>query len=281
MLERAYAKINLTLDVLGRRPDGYHEVDMVMQTVDLSDLVWLDETDGDAIEVESSSSQIPADHRNLAYVAADVFRRAAGIRRGVRIRIDKSIPVAAGLGGGSADAAAVLRGLNRLWNTGFSADELAQMGARVGSDVPFLVQSGCAIARGRGERLERVDHSLRAWVVLIRPPVFVSTAEVYEALSPQDYTSEPRSRQLVERLVAGDLEQVQALVHNGLADAAKRLYPEILQVERRVEHLSPVPVHMSGSGPTLYCLFAARGPAQRLWGAVRGFSRDVYLCRFV
>ncbi|MCL6548161.1 MAG: 4-(cytidine 5'-diphospho)-2-C-methyl-D-erythritol kinase [Alicyclobacillus sp.] len=280
MLEHAYAKINLTLDVLGRRPDGYHEVDMVMQTVDLSDLVWLEETDSGRIELETSASHIPSDERNLAYAAAEVFRKASGVRRGVRIRIDKVIPVAAGLGGGSADAAAVLRGLNRMWGTGYNAEELARMGAEVGSDVPFCVHMGCAVVRGRGERLQPVVHPLKAWVVLIHPPVFVSTAEVYAALQASDYTESPRSPKLVEYLQAGDLEGVQRAARNGLAEPAMRLHPEIRQVRERVQHLSPVPVHMSGSGPTLFCLLPARGPAHRLWGAVRGFTKDVFLCRF-
>ncbi|GMA50539.1 4-diphosphocytidyl-2-C-methyl-D-erythritol kinase [Alicyclobacillus contaminans] len=280
LVERAYAKINLTLDVLGKRQDGYHSVDMVMQTLDLSDLLWMEEMDQDAVIVDATAPHIPLDHRNLAVAAAELFRERSGIRRGLRLKIEKNIPVAAGLAGGSADAAAVLRGLNRLWQTGYSLDELADMGAEIGSDVPFCVYGGAAVASGRGERIHRFTHSLRAFVVLTRPPVFVSTADVYEATLPEQYASAPASPRMVKALQEGDLERVRQAYTNGLMATTFRLYPEVRALADRIRTVTGQPVYMSGSGPTLYLLLPTQSQAQRTYNALRGFIRDVHLCRF-
>lgn len=281
LAERAYAKINLTLDVLNKRNDGYHDIEMVMQTVDLSDLIWLDESSANVIEVESSASNIPLDGRNLAAMAARSFREYCGIQKGLRIRIEKQIPVAAGLAGGSADAAAVLRGLNRLWDTGLSTVELAQIGASVGSDVPFCVYGGCAVARGRGERISSVQHGMKPWVVLTRPPVYVSTADVYNSLTSSNYVHRVQTNLVVEALCSGDFESLKGLVSNGLAETTMRLYPEVRAFKERVEHITKAPVYMSGSGPTLFCLVPSQSQAQRLYNALRGFTKEVYLSRFI
>jgi 4-diphosphocytidyl-2-C-methyl-D-erythritol kinase len=281
LVERAYAKINLTLDVLGRRPDGYHEVDMVMQSIDLSDLVWVEQTAGPEIEIESNVSHIPLDARNLAHVAAMAFFRYTGISSGLRIRIEKQIPVAAGLAGGSADAAAVLRGLNRLFDTRLSHDELAQIGASVGSDVPFCVHGGCAVATGRGERLQHVEHQLRAFVVLVHPSIHVSTAAVYGAMEAYQERPQPTSLRMLEALRRADVDEVRGLISNDLEPVTCRLYPALADLKRRVEAVAKMPVHMSGSGPTLYCLVATQNAAQRLYNALRGFVKEVYLSRLL
>jgi 4-diphosphocytidyl-2-C-methyl-D-erythritol kinase len=252
---------------------------MVMQSIDLSDLIWIEEADGEHIEVESNVSHIPLDARNLVVVAAEQFRQHSKIRRGVKIRIEKNIPVAAGLAGGSSDAAAVLRGLNRLWNTKYSLDELASIGASIGSDVPFCVYGGCAVASGRGEKIERIPHSFRAWVVLMRPPVFVSTAEIYKALTPECYVSEIQSPKMVQALKSQDFDWVQAKVSNGLSETTMRLYPEVRDTQLKFENIAHVPVHMSGSGPTLFCLVKNQTSGTRIVNALRGFAKDVYLCR--
>lgn len=281
LLERAYAKINLTLDVSHLRPDGYHEVDMVMQTIELSDLIWLEHSANRAITIEASVSHIPLDERNLAHTAATAFYRAAGMERGVRIRIDKQVPVAAGLGGGSADAAAVLRGMNRLFARNLPAEQLEQIGASIGSDVPFLVSGGCAVARGRGEQIERVEHSMKAWVVLVRPPVFVSTATVYGAIEQYASRSEPSSQAMVAALQSGSLDAVQAAISNDLTEVTCRLYPQVEEMRRRMEQVAKQPVFMSGSGPSLYCLLPHENAAQRLVNALRGFAKEVFVARFV
>lgn len=281
LAERAYAKINLTLDVLGKRTDGYHDVEMIMQTVDLSDLIWLEETSAAQIDVESSASNIPLDSRNLAAVAARLFQDQVGIRRGLRIRIEKQIPVAAGLGGGSADAAAVLRGLNRLYDTRLSLDELAAMGASVGSDVPFCVYGGCAVARGRGEQITPISHVMKAWVVLVRPPVYVSTADVYNSLTSKDHVHMVQTERVLSSLSANDFTRLRGQVTNGLAETTFRLYPEVQLMRQKVQNITKAPVYMSGSGPTLFSLVPTQSVAQRVYNAMRGFSKEVYLSRFV
>ena len=280
LVERAYAKINLTLDVLRKRPDGYHEVDMVMQTVDLSDLIWMDVKES-GIHLDSGASNIPLDDRNLAYVAAQKFLQTAQITSGVTITLEKNIPVAAGLAGGSSDAAAVLRGLNRLFDTGYSVDKLAEMGASIGSDVPFCVYGGSAVAKGRGEQLTRFRHNLKAWAIIVRPPVFVSTADVYGALTPDSMSEQPRSQQMVDALLRCDFEQVVGLVSNGLRPAAERLYPEVKEYADRLSSTIGQPVHMSGSGPTLFILTPTLRRAQRTYNAIPGFMKEVYLCRLI
>ncbi|SIS85842.1 4-(cytidine 5'-diphospho)-2-C-methyl-D-erythritol kinase [Alicyclobacillus vulcanalis] len=281
LFQRAYAKINLTLDVLGRRGDGYHEVDMVMQTVDLSDVLWLEPRDDGEITMDSTSSSVPVDERNLCVQAAHAFRRRTGFRGGVHIQLDKHIPVAAGLAGGSSDAAAVLRGLNQMSGAGLTLDELAELGAEIGSDVPYCVYGGLAIARGRGERVTRYPHVPAMYAVLLHPRIFVSTADVYKGLSPSDFTDAPRSETMVQALAEGQLERVAEIVHNALERVTMSLYPELKALKERVASIAQRPVHMSGSGPTLYVLTPVQTHAQRLYNALRGIMKDVYVCRFV
>lgn len=282
VIERANAKINLTLDVLNKRSDGYHEVDMVLQTIDLADTVSLEETPGEDITVDATVGNIPLDHRNLAVVAADVFRHHSGLKRGVHIHIQKQIPVAAGLAGGSADAAAVLRGLNRLWGTGYRVEQLAQWGVEIGSDVPFCVVGGCAVAKGRGERLTPVYHPLRPWVVLVHPAVYVSTSEIYGSWQTmrEPMVEEAGNEEMVRALEAGDYARVQNALRNDLAVVACSLYPEVELLRSRLERTLQVSVHMSGSGPTLFTLAPTHTVARRMYNTLRGFLKEVYLSRF-
>ncbi|WP_322790867.1 4-(cytidine 5'-diphospho)-2-C-methyl-D-erythritol kinase [Alicyclobacillus acidoterrestris] len=281
LLERAYAKVNLTLDVLERRPDGYHEVDMVMQSIDLSDLVWLERRSAPTIVLESNATYVPTDDRNLAVQAAQVFLQETGIVAGVHINLEKNIPVAAGLAGGSSDAAATLRGMNRLFNTGLTLDELAEMGAKIGSDVPFCVYGGTAIARGRGERLTRIDHRCHMYVLLIHPRVFVSTADIYQGLNPSDFTDEPLSTRMVQALLEEQVDVIPGLVDNRLQPVTFAMYPEVQQLSEKVEMVTRHPVHMSGSGPTLFLLAPTIQQANRMYNALRGIMRDVYFSQFV
>lgn len=282
IVERAFAKINLTLDVLGKRSDGYHEVDMIMQTVDLSDLVWLESSDSPHVELESNAASLPVDSRNLAFAAAELFRKESGIRYGVRLRVEKNIPIAAGMGGGSADAAAVLRGLNRLFDTKYSLDELAALGAQIGSDVPYCVYGGCAVATGRGEKIAMsLPRPARFFAVILRPNCHVSTGDVYANLKPSEYSTSPRSEAALRALRSKDLPQLERVMWNGLEVAAVRLHPEIAQMKEKMEHTLRTPVFMSGSGPTLFSLASSQGGAQRMYNALRGFAKEVYLSRFV
>lgn len=281
LLERAYAKVNLTLDVLSRRPDGYHEVDMVLQSIDLSDLVWLERRSDGLVLLESNAAHIPTDDRNLAVQAARVFLKCTGITSGIHINLEKNIPVAAGLAGGSSDAAAVLRGLNRIFRTGMSLDKLAEMGAQIGSDVPFCIYGGTAIARGRGELLTRIANQCQMYVLLIHPRMFVSTADIYGSMRHGDYAVKAGSDVMTKALLAGDADEISQIVTNDLKPVTYRLYPEVAQLAEKVEAVTRHQVHMSGSGPTLFCLAPTIQQANRMYNALRGIMRDVYMSHFV
>lgn len=281
LLERAYAKINLTLDVLSRRSDGYHEVDMVMQSIDLSDLIWLDRLQSGRIVIESNAAHIPTDDRNLAVQAARAFVKYTGIKSGIHITLEKNIPVAAGLAGGSSDAAAVLRGLNRMFRTALTEEQLSKLAEGIGSDVPFCIRGGTAIARGRGETLETIPHNTEMYVLLIHPRIFVSTGEIYQALKMADFSRHTTSGRMKQALLSNEVDDIPDIVHNGLQPVTYRLYPEVAQLAERVELITHHPVYMSGSGPTLFCLAPTVQLAHRMYNALKGVMLDVHLSHFV
>jgi 4-diphosphocytidyl-2-C-methyl-D-erythritol kinase len=283
VIEKARAKINLTLDVLYKRADGYHEVEMVMQTIDLSDHLTLQPLAEDCIQISCPIPYIPIDERNLAYKAASLIKRTFDIRHGVHIHIEKRIPVAAGLAGGSSDAAAVLRGLNRLWNLNLSLDELAQLGASIGSDVPFCVYGGTAVARGRGEKIERIFHtSPHVWVVLVKPPIAVSTADVYGALDVRNITRHPDTGAMIQALRADNpVPLIAQHLGNVLEEVTFRKHPEVERIKKKMYEFGAQGALMSGSGPTVFGIADRESRACRIYNAFRGFSREVYLSRFL
>jgi 4-diphosphocytidyl-2-C-methyl-D-erythritol kinase len=283
VIEKARAKINLTLDVLYKRPDGYHEVEMVMQTIDLSDHLTLQHLEEDRIEISCSVPYIPTDERNLAYKAAALIKRTFQIKHGVHIHLDKKIPVAAGLAGGSSDAAAVLRGLNRLWKLHLSLDDLAHLAASIGSDVPFCVYGGTAIARGRGEQIERIHHTPpHVWVVLVKPPIAVSTADVYGALDVNAITDHPNTMAMLESLQANNpVAKISEHLGNVLERVTFRMHPEVERIKKKMYEFGAQGALMSGSGPTVFGIVDRESRAFRIYNAFRGFSREVYLSRFL
>jgi len=278
--EKAQAKINLTLDVLHKRPDGYHEVEMVMQTVDLSDHLTFTATEEDSITLSCTAPYIPLDPRNLVWQAAKLMKDTYNIRQGVKIHIEKRIPVAAGLAGGSSDAAATLRGLNRVFGLGLSLDELAELGAKIGSDVPFCMYGGTAIARGRGEQIEQLPRATPTWVVLVKPPIAVSTADVYGRLRADAITDHPDLNGMVEALTTGDVKNISAKLGNVLEAVTFEMYPEVEKLKHQLLKFGASGALMSGSGPTLFALVEREAKAVRICNALRGFAREVYLCRF-
>ena len=279
ILEKARAKINLTLDVLGTRPDGYHEVCMVMQTLDFCDFLALTARDDEEIVVRSNASFMPLDERNLAYRAASAFRQRTGQTGGVTIEIDKRIPVAAGLAGGSADAAATLRGLNALWHTGLDAEQLAKLGATVGSDVPFCVYGGTALAKGRGEVVEVLDIHPALWVVLAKPPLAVSTHDIYAAYVVEEKRPHPSVADMVAALRSGDPVRIGAASGNVLEDVTTALYPEVRRLKETMQKLGAPAVMMSGSGPTLFAVFNREQRARRMYTTLRRSLKEVFLCQ--
>jgi 4-diphosphocytidyl-2-C-methyl-D-erythritol kinase len=243
----AAAKVNLALEVLGKRADGYHEIATVLQTVDLSDRIALEDAPG--LELRTSAAGVPSDEGNLALRAAAALRDAAGTAQGARITLDKRIPVAAGLGGGSADAAATLLGLNRLWRLRWSPAKLADLASALGMDVPFFLRGGAALGRGRGEVLEPLRAGGLA-LVLVNPGFGVSTADVYGRMTPAMLTDGARCRAVVEALRRRNAARLAQSLYNGLEEAAG--HPAIARMKAALLAAGALGAAMSGSGPTVF-----------------------------
>ncbi|WP_054951059.1 4-(cytidine 5'-diphospho)-2-C-methyl-D-erythritol kinase [Numidum massiliense] len=279
--EKAPAKINLSLDVLNKRSDGFHELEMVMTTIDLADRIDLCETAHSAIHVASSSGVLPSDERNLAYLAAARLKERYGISQGVSIYIQKKIPIAAGLAGGSSDAAATLRGLNRLWHLGLTLDELAVIGAEIGSDVPFCLYGGTALARGRGEKLQQLPPPPPCWVVLAKPPISVSTKEVFQTLQVEDIRDHPRTPLMVQALREQNYEAMCKFSCNVLESVTMAQHPEVKAYKNCLLRFGVDMALMSGSGPTVFALLNQDTRVNRVVNALRGFCNDVYAVRML
>ncbi|MGB8001113.1 MAG: 4-(cytidine 5'-diphospho)-2-C-methyl-D-erythritol kinase [Anaerobacillus sp.] len=277
---KAPAKINLALDVLHKRPDGFHEVEMIMTNVDLADRLELTELRRNEIVIESTSGFVPDDQRNLAYQAAAVLKKKFNVNQGISIKIDKQIPVAAGLAGGSSDAAAALRGLNDLWEIGLSNDELAEIGSEIGSDVAFCVHGGTALAKGRGEIIQPMDAPPPCWVILAKPSIGVSTAEVYRRLRTAEM-KHPDVKGMMHAIEEKDYEAICQRLGNVLEDVTLKLHPEVRQIKEKMESLGADGVLMSGSGPTVFGLTRHESRMQRIYNGLRGFCGQVYAVRLL
>lgn len=280
LLVKAPAKINLSLDVLGKRPDGYHEVKMIMTTIDLADRLELTELSEDRIEIVSHNRYVPDDQRNLAYQAAKLLKDRFQVKQGVSIVIEKTIPVAAGLAGGSSDAAATLRGLNKIWNLGLTIDELAKLGAEIGSDVSFCVYGGTAIATGRGEQVEHIPAPPSCWIVLAKPHIGVSTAEVYGNLRLNKVTH-PDVDRMVQVIREGNYEGICDAVGNVLEEVTFAMHPEVKRIKAQMKRFGADAVLMSGSGPTVFGIVRHDSRMQRIYNGLKGFCEQVYAVRLL
>ncbi|WP_026693225.1 4-(cytidine 5'-diphospho)-2-C-methyl-D-erythritol kinase [Peribacillus kribbensis] len=280
LMEKAPAKINLALDVLYKRPDGYHEVEMVMTTVDLADRIEISEIETNEIKIISHNRFVPDDSRNLAYQAAILLKKRFNIQRGVSIEIEKNIPVAAGLAGGSSDAAAALRGLNRLWDLGLSLDELAELGGEIGSDVPFCVYGGTALARGRGEKIIQLPQPPKCWVILAKPTIGVSTADVYKKLNISK-VEHPAIENMLSALDASSYSDVCSNLKNVLEYVTLETNPEVAHIKEQMKRFGADSVLMSGSGPTVFGLVEHESRVQRVYNGLRGFCDQVYAVRIL
>lgn len=279
--EKAPAKINLLLDVLHKRDDGYHEVEMVMTMIDLADRLEMQELPRDTIIISSQAGYIPLDEKNLAFQAAKLIKERYDVRSGVYIHLDKRIPVAAGLAGGSSDAAAALRGLNRLWRLNIPTEELQELGAELGSDVPFCVTGGTAIARGRGEKLEPIEAPPPCWVVLAKPPIHVSTQEIYGRLQANAIERHPSTRDMLRAIRERRFAEMCEAMGNVLEDVTIRYYPEVKQIKDCMLRLGADGAMMSGSGPTVFGLVQKQSKVSRIYNGLRGFCKDVFAVRLL
>ncbi|MFY4777223.1 4-(cytidine 5'-diphospho)-2-C-methyl-D-erythritol kinase [Metabacillus sp. RGM 3146] len=280
VLEKAPAKINLSLDVLHKRKDGYHEVQMIMTTIDLADHIELTELEENEIRIMSHNRFVPDDHRNLAYQAAKVLKERYNIQKGVSISITKSIPVAAGLAGGSSDAAATLRGLNRLWNLGLTLHELAEIGAAIGSDVSFCIYGGTAIATGRGEKIQLIDPPPHCWVILAKPTIGVSTADVYRNLNLKS-VAHPNVDAMVQAIKDKSYTGICENLGNVLEDVTLKMYPEVAMIKDQMKRFGADAVLMSGSGPTVFGFVQYESKIHRVYNGLRGFCDQVFAVRML
>lgn len=277
---KAPAKINLTLDVLYKRPDNYHEVEMIMTTVDLADRIGLETRADGQIKIVSADRFVPDDNRNFAYQAAELLKNTYGLREGVTITIEKQIPIAAGLAGGSSDAAATLRGLNELWNLNLSLDELAEHGAKIGSDVSFCVYGGTALATGRGEKIKELSVPPTCWVILAKPKIGVSTAEIYGGLKV-DQIEHPKTSKMIEAIENNDYPLLCESLGNVLESVTFELYPEVVTIKEQMQRFGADAVLMSGSGPTVFGLVDHEARVSRIYNGLRGFCEEVYVVRML
>ncbi|EJG6538268.1 4-(cytidine 5'-diphospho)-2-C-methyl-D-erythritol kinase [Staphylococcus pseudintermedius] len=276
--ETAPAKINLTLDTLYKRDDGYHEVEMIMTTIDLSDRLSFEKRNDSRIVLKVDETFIPSDDRNLAYRAALLMKETYQIKQGVTITLEKNIPVAAGLAGGSSDAAATMRGMNRLFELNRSLDELSELSAAIGSDVPFCVYGTTALCKGRGEILEILPKTSSAWVIVAKPQAGLSTPEIYGGLD----LSQPfpvHTEQCLKAIEENDYDALCKSLSNRLEPVSMQLQPEIAKIKTNMLNNGADGALMSGSGPTVYGFAQRERQARHIFNAVSGCCNDVYLVR--
>ena len=247
---KAYAKVNLTLEVLGRREDGYHEVASIIQTIDLHDTLTLEPADDITLECDRPELATPD---NLVIRAAHLLKERAGASQGARISLEKQIPVAAGLGGGSSDAAVALKGLNDLWGLGLSVEELSATAAELGSDVPFFLRGGTAMAHGRGELVRSLPPADLEWLVVLAPAIKLpeKTALLYAHLSPENFTQGHLTRKLEARIRGGGDVPPQFLF-DAFDDVALQAFPGLRNYWETFHSLGAREVHVAGTGPSLY-----------------------------
>lgn len=276
---KALAKINLGLDVVRRREDGYHEVRMIMQTVQLYDRLDIKRTQEPGIQIQTNLSFLPVNENNLIYKAAKLLMDEFSITDGVSVKLDKRIPVAAGMAGGSTDAAAMLIGVNRLFSLGLTKRELMERGVQIGADVPYCIMRGTALAEGIGEALSPLPPMVKCPVLIAKPSISVSTKFVYQNLKLDDTTIHPDIDRLIDDIKAKNLHDIAAHMGNVLETVTIPNYPVIDEIKKHMLSNGAVGAMMSGSGPTVFGLFDDEDTAKKAYKAMRSshLARQVYL----
>lgn len=276
---QAFAKINLGLDVLGKREDGYHEVRMIMQTIRMYDQLDMRKSVEPGIHLTTNKKYIPVDENNLVWRAAKLMMDTCGIIEGVSIHLHKVIPVAAGMAGGSSDAAATLVGMNRLFHCELSKEKLMELGVQIGADVPYCVLRGTALAEGIGEKLTVLPPMPDCWILIGKPGISVSTKYVYTTLDLNTDTVHPDIDGMKKALEDGNLYGITERMGNVLQDVTIPAYPEVERIKEQMKTLGAVNAMMSGSGPTVFGIFdneeKAQEACQKLWES--GSCQQVFL----
>lgn len=280
--QKAYAKVNIGLDVLRRRPDGYHELKMIMQTVDIFDDLTFEREREPGIRLSIEGADLPADENNLVYKAAALMMEQKQIGEGVAIKVTKRIPIAAGMAGGSADAAAAMRGLNTLFEMGYSAEELRELGVRLGADIPYCITGGTMLSEGIGEVLTPLPAPPECYLAVAKPNIDVSTAFVYQNLHADSLPFHPDIDGMVKALAAGDLKGITDRMENVLETVTVPIYPVIDKIKRRMCELGAENALMSGSGPTVFGIYKEQKTAKKAAEIIReeNLAEAVFATRF-
>ena len=283
---KAYGKINIGLDVIRKREDGYHDLDMIMQTVGVYDDVIISKEDGTKtceIEVSTDADILPNDKGNLAFMAAKVLMEAYDIKAKVKIHINKRIPIAGGMAGGSADCAAVLRGVNQLFQLELTDEQLQEYGVKLGADVPYCIVGGTKRAQGIGEILTDLPRPPKCYVIIAKPDAFVSTKFVYSHIRPAQIENHPDIDGIIESIKAGDLYGMCEKIANVMEDVTIPEYPIIQKVKDILKSNGAVNALMSGSGPTVFGIYDDEEKAKQSMDALSGkkFVSRLYLTEFI
>ena len=280
--KKAYAKINLGLDVLRRREDGYHEVKMIMQTVDIWDRLTFCASGEPGVELSVGDAALPTGEDNLIYRAAELLIKEKNIKKGVKITLEKNIPVAAGMAGGSTDAAAVFHGLNELFDLSMSLEDMKKLGVRIGADVPYCIMGGTAISEGLGERLTPLPAPPSCILVVAKPDIDVSTKFVYQNLQVDGLKVHPDIDGMIKAIKAGDMSGITERMENVLETVTIREYPVIDKIKEQMKTEGAENALMSGSGPTVFGIFAERETAQKVADQIRRqeLAQQVFVTRF-
>ena len=279
---KAYAKINLGLDVVRRLPNGYHEVRMIMQNVGIYDVLTFAKAD-EGITLQVDNQELPADGNNLIWKAAKLLLDTAGIQGGVRITLEKNIPIAAGMAGGSTDAAAAFLGINELYDIGYDIEQLKALGVKIGADVPYCIQGGTALAEGIGEVLSVLPAPPKAFLVIAKPDINVSTKFVYENLRANELEYHPDIDGMIKALEMGDLKGITDRLGNVLETVTVPAYPIIEEIKALMRKEGAENALMSGSGPTVFGIFTeeekAKAAAQKIKDAE--LAKQVFVTTFM
>ncbi len=279
---KAYGKINLGLDVIRRREDGYHEVRMIMQTVKIFDKIYMEKTREGQVTLETNLPYLPVNENNLMIKAAKLLMDEFGIKEGLHMKLNKFIPVSAGMAGGSTDAASVLYGVNRLFELGLSVEQLMERGVKIGADVPYCLMRGTALSEGIGEKLTRLKPVPECFVLLAKPPVSVSTQKVYQSLKLDEMESHPDIDGIIRGIEQDDIRMVADCLGNALETVTIPMHPVIEQIKSKMIELGAMNALMSGSGPTVFGLFEKEEQAYAARDVIRemNVARQVYVTEF-
>lgn len=277
---KAYAKINLSLDIVGVRKDGYHLLAMVMQAIELHDVVNLN-LKNEGIEISSNTCNIPLDNRNLAYKAANLFKETFKIKEGIKIYIEKNIPIEAGLAGGSSDAAAVLRGLRDMFFPNLSNEELSKIGVRIGADVPYCIYGGTAFCEGIGEKITKLNPFKDHYLVLVKPNFGICTEEVYSKIDKREIISHPNTNEIIKAVNENNLKLLCESMNNVLEIVTLQEISKLKDIKEELLQCGALGAQMTGSGPTIFGFFSCRDLAEKCYRKMKNKYNETYISKTI